>query len=68
MESGGFFLEAVIYLKELQEGLGTADFALDDLTTVDLTTSYFDRSRFFYEEYFFSTLFIADIPTWTGLR
>lgn len=62
--SGSFFLEAEIDLAPVRQALSRT-FAVspspEDLR-VDLTSCYFDRGSLSYEEFFFSSLSLMDVP------
>jgi len=62
--SGSFFLEAEIDMEPLRRALNRTigeSYAPEDLR-VDLTSCYFDRSGLIYEEFFFTSLSLLDIP------
>ncbi len=59
LSSGSFFLEARInkqvFSPEMIRELGSNP-------SVDLTTCYFDKQNSLYEEFFFTTIYLKDIP------
>ncbi len=63
--SGRFFIEAEIDKTELYRALGPD---LGARPSLDITTSYFDRASGVYEEFFFTTLFLDDIPSGISFR
>ncbi len=60
LASGSFFLEAEIFIEKVYQALEDRSFS--DLTTFDLTASYYDNIEIVYEEFFFATLSVKDIP------
>ncbi len=65
LSSSSFFLEARInkqvFSPEMIRELGSNP-------SIDLTTCYFDKQNSLYEEFFFTTIYLKDIPLFTEIR
>jgi hypothetical protein len=60
LASGNFFLEARVDKMRLQRALLAAD---PEVSFFDLTTAFFDRGALAYEEYYYSSVVLQEIPT-----
>jgi hypothetical protein len=59
--SNGFFLEGKANRRLLHEALGEAAGSEYEVS-FDLTSCYFDRSSGVYEEFYFTSVFLRDVP------
>ena len=61
--SGSFFLEGRISRRMVEAALGRE---IGPEAFFDLTTCYFDRGSGAYEEFYFTTVYLRDIPSGTA--
>jgi len=65
LSSGTFFMEAEVDFRPVQAALGSSPGVR---SSFDLTASYFDKAAGAYEEFFFTTLYLDDIPSLWDIR